>query len=425
MTIKKYNFKRIHFYLPGYSTRSNGINILWNFAATLSMKIPVSFQTYRAGDSDFDYRHLKNFNHVLYDTFGDKSNTLVIYPDDIDSNPLNAKYIARFMLASPFTLNQDFNLPSFNDFIFCYSNLISNKMPQVNYLSNTKALSFPIRNVKKRNKVVIYYGKLRLANSFQSVYKIIKKFDEIFIMTRNSPSNQDDVFLHIAESKLFISLDPLTNLAYEANLLGTPSIFIDDLYNKEYKNYNYPIYGFYDLISINDEDFIKYNFNNLANESRKIYRQEMTKNKLKVDKFFLEMEEFFSLDYKEKEKKNAVYIRGFINFYNNQWKASPIFNCATLNSVFGFHILKISPRLFLVIFILRGFFINFIKIFNPRRYINPEVKKQYIFFNNSNKYNLTYMINSTKAPQILESKKQSYFICLFYKLLWFVTSKFK
>lgn len=411
--------------MPGYTSKSNGISILWSFAATLSEKIPVTFQLYRDGDSVFNHINFNNFKHSLYEASKDNINTLVIYPDDIGGNPLHAKYVARYMLASPFTLNQDLNIPSLKDFIFCYSNLISNKMPQVNYLGNSKASSFPIHKVKKRNKVVIYYGKLRIVNSFQGVYKIIKKFDEIFIMTRYNPLNQDDVFLHIAESKLFISLDPLTNLAYEANLLGTPSVFIDDLYAKEYKNYNYPIYGFYDPISIKNLDFNEYNYNNLASDSRKIYKQEMTKNKIKVENFLHEVNEFFLLEDKEKEKKNAGYIRGFINFYNDRWEASPLFNCTSLKKVFGFHIFKISSRLFLVIIFLRSIFVNLIKVLNLlnlRRYINTEVRKNYLFTSNRKKYDSIYKIQQT---QILESKKQIYIISFLYKILWFITSKFK
>ena len=50
--IKKFKFKEIHFALPGYSSRSNGISILWNCAVTISKFIPVSISIYRKGDDE-------------------------------------------------------------------------------------------------------------------------------------------------------------------------------------------------------------------------------------------------------------------------------------------------------------------------------------------------------------------------------------
>ena len=470
--IKKYNLKKVHFCLPGYSSRSNGISILWECAELFSKFIPVTVSVYREGDSIFDGK-------IKYELYDGKESTLVIYPDEISDNPLNAKNIGRFLLASPYTLNLDFKVPGKNDFLFCYSNLISKKMPQLNYLCETKALSFPISKIKKRNKVVIYYGKIRVSESFKTVYKILKNFDEIIVVTRYRPMSQNDLFLHIAEAKLFISLDPLTNLAYEANLLGTPSYFADDLYQQEYDNFNYPIHGFYYPNNIGIADIRKYNFKVLASKTRSTYRKELSKNILKVKNFLHEYDKYHSLSALRKEKITETHSKNFINFFNNRWSASPIFNCTTFKVIIGYHLFKINAPLFFLIFFvfktLNTLFLPLNKLFklfksfntlfksfntlfksfntllkslSPRNFISINLRILYLYSLKRDKYKSLYLIkhydyykkitpitniitpitniNRKKSFGLVsnESIKQPKIYNTFYKFLWLITSKF-
>lgn len=343
--MKKTKFNKVHFYIPNYTQNSNGISILWNFAFELSRFIEVSVQTFGPKTNSYDENMILKFEDYL-----PNDNTLVIYPEIVFGNPLKAPKVARFYLAPPGILNTFYRSASPAEINFVFSKAISVIAPQLNLNFPYRALTYP-SNIKKKNKVSIYYGKIRLSNNFNDIYEILNNFDEIFVITRTYPENYNDLYKHISESKLFISLDPLSNLCFEANLLGTPAYIADDAFKERLNNFNFNLHGFYypanfDIKMIKNYDFVK-----LSSDSRTSLKKNLQQNDIKLKKFLS-----MANDYNNKPKEYRVKLtkeinKDFKNFYTNIWKESPIWNATTKHSIYGYHLLCKNKFLFFVILI--------------------------------------------------------------------------
>jgi hypothetical protein len=100
--------------------------------------------------------------------------------------------------------------------------------------------------IKKDNVVSIYFGKVEkrtILSKIRCLKPLLDKFEKIHIITRGYPENRSELFDLIASSRLFISFDPLTNTFYEATLLGTPAILMDNRYSILETDFNLPLWG--------------------------------------------------------------------------------------------------------------------------------------------------------------------------------------
>lgn len=388
-------FNKVHFYIPHFSQSSNGITILWNFAYSLSKLIDVSVQPF--GPKTIGYNEnikLKNEKYVLND------NTLVIYPEIVFGNPLKASKVARFYLAPPGILNTFYRNASSEEINFVFSKAISSFAPQLNFNIPYGASTYPVTK-KKKNKVSIYYGKIRLSKKFNHIYNILNNFDDIFVITRSYPDNQKDLYENISESKLLISLDPLSNLCYEANLLGTPVYIADDVFKDRLKHFNIDLHGFYYPENFDMKKILNYDFKKLLHNSRLSLNNDLKQNDHKL-KFFLKMVNEYNNKSKEYKVKLTKKInQDFKNFYNNKWLQSPIWNATTKYSIFGYHLLCKNKFFFFVVLVgykIMIYLISFLKnlkmiliTFNIKKIYSSTILIYFLFLFLPNKLKSFYL----------------------------------
>ena len=65
------------------------------------------------------------------------------------------------------------------------------------------------------------------------------------VIHRHYPENSKDLYNKIAESSLFVSIDPLTSLIHESTLIGTPVYVYDSCFKEFYDNFDFKLHGLY------------------------------------------------------------------------------------------------------------------------------------------------------------------------------------
>lgn len=149
------------------------------------------------------------------------------------------------MLAKEYILNGNAIQFEDSDYIFAYSNAVNGSADQYNILLDGLTNLKNYHTEKIIGKVSVYYGKCRVGIEIPEYKNLLKKFKEVAIITRTNPSSKDVLYREIASSELLISFDSLSSLCYEATLLGTPVILMDDVSKSFYENFNYKLHGMY------------------------------------------------------------------------------------------------------------------------------------------------------------------------------------
>ena len=230
-----------------HSFASNGIKITYELIRYLNdlgyNAKNLCFDPY-IENSNFPEVYLKNTVFCTQTSFPKiKDDDIVIYPEHVSDNPLGAKFIVRYLLNKPYYLF-GYGIDYLDtDFIIAFSPLVNQDFPILYLLIDERETFNAIRknSVHKDDSIAIYFGKcnLKLLSSKKHFLRRLKRtYKNIYIITRQFPSRLD-ALKQIAESKMLVSFDPLSNLNYEATLLETPVFLIDDSY--ETKNINLPV----------------------------------------------------------------------------------------------------------------------------------------------------------------------------------------
>ena len=163
------------FHLPNYVPYSNGIKSLWYAAYLFSKNREVYVHPYNGGEIEkyeapINYKKLINKNKII------ERDDIVVYPDMVKGNPLNAKRVARYLMAKPYILNGEGVEKGESDFLFSFSYAVDRNLPQLNTLlpELKKLAKYKVDN--KNKKVVIYYGKCRISLAKTAIKEIIKGF---------------------------------------------------------------------------------------------------------------------------------------------------------------------------------------------------------------------------------------------------------
>lgn len=225
--------------------------------------------------------------------------------------------------------------------------------------------------------------------------RLLNKFTELSIITRTNPSEKEDLYKEIAESEVFISFDGLSSLCHEATLLGTPVIIMDDVFRQAYENFDHKLHGFYydrDIFQLENVIESSANLSEIANRELEIHLQSTSKRTIEIlDK----IETHFVSDNRiaESRERNEAYHKEGFNFYVEKWGCSPILNCTSIKSVYGFHLLNARPKTF---FILRSLYLIALRVkMRSKRIIFDLYNSNYIYLDNEFR-NLRYKLNPNK-----------------------------
>ncbi len=273
---------------------------------------------------------------------------IVIYPDVIHDNPLNAKRSVKYLLAKPFSFDNEFT-PQATDYVATYSQMVldKKKLDQFYSLNNEPEYFKNIDIKKKKNLVSIYYGKCRVCDSYKYLLDIINQFEFVEIITRSTPNNQEDLHRILSQSKLLISFDAFSHTSLIANIYGTPVLFTDNIFSEVFRNFNQKFYGYYykndivNLKKIMSVDNMQRISQSTVSEIKRIKSSEKKELLRFYDAIIRHFKKINNLAY-QKQNKNKLEIakRHFENFNEDYWKKRNLFVVMDVRAMFAFHLIK-------------------------------------------------------------------------------------
>jgi predicted O-linked N-acetylglucosamine transferase (SPINDLY family)/GT2 family glycosyltransferase len=203
---------------PGFTPTSGGIIALHNLAKTIKeLKIPCKM-------IDFSKNHLSN---DIFDDYGTESDindfTIVVYPEIIPGNPLNAKNVVRWILCElGIHCAPDIYLTwSNDDFVYHYSTFDPSKNANSYNLLSPLCISSKLRDEGKAREG--YCHVIRKGNKFHQSLKYIHPKNSLLL----SDELSQDVLIHVFNTKkYFISYDPYSYISSMAALCGCISVVL-------------------------------------------------------------------------------------------------------------------------------------------------------------------------------------------------------
>jgi len=367
------------FYLPNYNKYSNGINVLWQAAYYFSKYRNVSIVI--TDDMAYDKSHdrlipdkfssiliySQNYNSLNIGSDSKKvpglifdKNAIHIHPDDphrlLDNSKKYNNRIVNYLMCRSLILSNKVLSMENSSYGLSYSNAVSSIFPSYLILSDSVMnINDSFEKQKRRNKVLIYYGKVRYGLSFKKLKEIVSQFDEYEIIHREYPSSTTDLYNKISESSLLISLDPLTSLIHESTLIGTPVYVYDDVFKEYYDNFDFKLHGLYYNLKKSDLKKVFKDSENLSEKTIKIATNFMSDIDNRTEETINNIENHF---FNNLSNKKSIHdsIKSDIEFLNKKWGTPAIFNCITFNTIQRYHLIT-KYKLF-AIFI---FFLNRIR----------------------------------------------------------------
>lgn len=168
---------------------------------------------------------------------------IIILPDVWQSNPFKSGHVIRWLLNKPMFLTGKPIKYEDEEIVVAYSKLVKRDLPQLFILRDERALFKSLRSTALHDEktISVYFGKIHkkvIDDSYPQLKRILSKYKTIHLITRWVPAEREEALKHIADSSLLVSFDALTNMNYEATLLGTPVLMMDDTFDIEHSTFN-------------------------------------------------------------------------------------------------------------------------------------------------------------------------------------------
>ena len=244
---KKYKFVVV---TQSWDSKSNGIRILYNLSSLIKELGYECFLYIWNSSNETDIPDEYKERIIANIDYKDDS-IIVILPDAIPylvSKQIKCKNRVWYLLNKPMVLTKEPIHIEPNDLFVSYSRLVNEYDYQAFYNSKIEGVEEIIEKVKKgelkkKNQVALYSGKARRVSSYKLF--ILSKIlgAKIIPITRSIPENKKALLKVLAESKLLISFDPLSNIIYESTLCKTPVYIPDNYVGAEYEKYNIPLFA--------------------------------------------------------------------------------------------------------------------------------------------------------------------------------------
>jgi len=348
------------FTLPSYQKNSNGIVCIWEAAYQFSKfrnvsiiisdslltKIPEKFKDIKIYFLDSQLKsNRSNITHISKANFDIKD--ILVQPDDphnyfdnldLEDYGLNTSRTVRYLMCKSMLLSESLLSMSSNSYGLSYSNAVSTVFPSYLIISD-KILNInnSFEKLKKKNKVLIYYGKVRYGLSFKNLKKIINQFDEYEIIHRLYPKKTSELYEKISESTLFVSIDPLTSLIHESTLIGTPAYVYDSAFKEFYDNFDFKLHGFYYDLKPSELTKVFKDSENLSEKAVNTAKDFMANIEERTKKTIENIEGHF-LNNISNEGIIKDAINEDITFFKEKWKVPTIFNCTSYRTIYRYHI---------------------------------------------------------------------------------------
>ncbi len=346
------------FYLPSYQKNSNGIICIWEAAyhfskyrkvsilitdEQINTKIPKKYDDIKIYfNNSLQEVNKSNWLHMSSSSFDETA--IHVHPDDphgfLTDFELNQDKIVKYIMCRSLMLSENILAMSKNDYGLSYSNAVSTVFPSYLIINdNILNINNLFKKVKKRNKVLIYYGKTRYGLSFKNLRKIIKQFDEFEIVHRLYPRNTKDLYKKISESSLFISIDPLTSLIHESTLIGTPAYVYDSVFKEFYDKFDFKLHGFYYNLEPSDLKKVFKDSENLSERALETAENFMANINERTLETINNIENHFTNELSGEDISKEA-INEDIKFFKEKWKIPSIFNCISYRTIYRYHLIN-------------------------------------------------------------------------------------
>jgi hypothetical protein len=328
--------RRYVFSLPNYVPYSNGIATLWYTAYLFSKHKNVYIHAYYGGEIE-QYDPPEEYKLLIKKDFQITNNDIIFYCDMEKGNPFQAKNVVRYLMARDYILDGQPTEYGKNDFLLAYSKAVDTVLPQHMTLL-PELVHLKKYKQRKTSTILIYYGKCRMSLAQTKIKQICKDFDEVKIITRIYPSLRTVLYEEVAKAELLVSFDPLTSLNYEANLVGTPVLLLDDVFRGAFDDFNHKLPGFfYDYQELANIDLVK-----LGDDVFRVAHEDLayiiSQEDLVTVNTIENIEDWFA----KQGSNDKSYRRRSMEFYEQHWKQSPIINCTSFDSVLGYSMARRS-----------------------------------------------------------------------------------
>ena len=162
--------RTIYYFSPPYSFVSNGSKLGYALVNQLS---EAGFSAYAVCWEPETHKNCLpekykkityEFNDFIHGKIALHKNDIVIYPEIITDNPLQAKNVVRYLLNRPWFLSNQSIQYSDTDLLIAYSKLVDKDLPQMFLFLDERELFTKIReeHTKTQKTVSIYFGKVNL-----------------------------------------------------------------------------------------------------------------------------------------------------------------------------------------------------------------------------------------------------------------------
>ncbi len=238
-------------YVPCYQANSNGIRVLYllgELIRELGHDVQIVAYDHRQADPSGLPKKFRPYFHRLGVDFSPQDvydSDIVIYPDVIPDNPLGAKNIVRYLLNRPLVLTGEPVVYGPRDFVLSYSEWIDPHAFRLLLVNDDRHLFHPVPMATKESLALLYFGKKPEGHLPTDVEAFLKQFDRRTLITRWVPPNRVALGELLRAARVLVSVDPLTNLCYEATLCHTPALITNDDFNTSKSSTDLPTWGFF------------------------------------------------------------------------------------------------------------------------------------------------------------------------------------
>ena len=209
-------------YAPPYNTKSGGHVVLHKLCHYINL---LGYEAYIYLVSD--PANLNNTNNswhtpVANDLSKDKlSNSIIIYPEIVVGNPLNGKYVIRYLLNRENQFSQGFIKKSINDYILTYDKIYGESdstlyVPNIDLTIFNGIDSLPFQD---RSITLTYDGK-------GSNYSTIGIVEGSLPITRTQPESKYELAALLKKTMYLFTWDSNTALIQEAIMCGAVPILM-------------------------------------------------------------------------------------------------------------------------------------------------------------------------------------------------------
>lgn len=236
----------IYLYAPFYNDQSNGISVMYELVEIMNEAgIEAKVLCYENERYDVELPEKIKPYYIskaqIPNAISDED--IVIYSETTGENILEAKNAVFWLLNKPSVLTGKGIRFRPDDILMAYSTLVHSKLPQLFVMRDELSLFSRLRSTvsRKRDTVSIYFGKVNIHTVLsrnEQLKHILEKYRKVNIITRRFPTAREQMLKGVAQSDLLISYDPLSNINYEATLLGTPVLMMDDVYGIRNTEFN-------------------------------------------------------------------------------------------------------------------------------------------------------------------------------------------